>query len=269
MKLGPLPRGLAAAALVAFASVPLASSAASAAPAAPPSYTALARAYPVSWPGSGGVPVVDLRVPYVSGMTNHLPVSEAKSALAQPDLTVVGLRGETIAGLTCSGFDERRCTDPFLPEAVVGHISVDPVRAEQAASFGGREGKFPGSIRALVDCGGDCGNQLVHSLGEAAGPAGGMGGYISVGSSAASHDLAIDDRGRVVASARSELRDVIIGPQGEVRFSSLTTTAQALGTGAANSKEGRGRLRHPRSPRRADPGRIAPGQRLSLRAGGL
>lgn len=243
MKLGrPLP-GLGAAVLVALASVPFAPSAASAAPAAPPAYTAVARAYPLSWAGSGGLPVVDLRVPYVSGMTNHLPVAEAKSALAQPDLQVAALSGETIKGLACTGFDEKTCVDPFYPEARSGHASVEPARTERVASFEGKEGKFPGRILALTECGGDCGNQLVHSLAEASGPAGGMSGYVSVGASAASHDLTIDDQGRVVALARSELRDVVIGPKGEIRFSSLTTTAQALGAGADNTKEGRADVR--------------------------
>lgn len=243
MKLGRPLRGLGAAALVALASVPLAPSAGSAALAAPPAYTAVARAYPLFWAGSGGLPVVDLRVPYVSGMTNHLPVAEAKSALAQPDLQVAALSGETIKGLACTGFDEKTCVDPFYPEARSGHASVEPARTERVASFEGKDGKFPGRILALTECGGDCGNQLVHSLAEAAGPAGGMGGYVSVGASAATHDLTIDDRGRVVALARSELRDVVIGPKGEIRFSSLTTTAQALGAGAENTKEGRADVR--------------------------
>lgn len=243
MKLGRPLRGLGAAALAALASVPLAPSAASAAPAAPPAYTAVARAYPLSWAGSGGLPVVDLRVPYVSGMTNHLPVAEAKSALAQPDLQVAALSGETIKGLACTGFDEKTCVDPFYPEARSGHASVEPARTERVGSFEGKDGKFPGRILALTECGGDCGNQLVHSLAEAAGPAGGMGGYVSVGASTATHDLTIDDKGRVVALARSELRDVVIGPKGEIRFSSLTTTAQALGAGAENTKEGRADVR--------------------------
>jgi hypothetical protein len=242
MKLGRLPRGLSVA-LVTLAALLLAPSPASAAPAAPAAYTVLARAYPLFWAGSSGLPVDDLKVPYVSGVTNNLPLTEAKAALAQPDLSVTAMRGGSIDGLTCAGFEESKCRDPFLPEAEVGHVSADPGHREQVASFGGKEGKYPGSIHALTDCGGDCGNQLVRTFGEAAGPAGGSGGYITIGGSSASHDTAIDGSGRLSGVARSELRDAVIGPKGEIRFSSLSTTATASGLGAVNSKEGRGEIR--------------------------
>ena len=242
MKLGRLPRGLGAA-LVASALVLIAPAPASAAPAAPAAYTVLARAYPLFWAGSSGLPVDSLKVPYVSGVTNNLPLTEAKAALTQPDLSVRAMRGESIQGLTCTGFEESKCVDPFLPEAGVGHFSADAARRELSASFGGKDGKYPGSIHALTDCGGDCGNQLVRTLGEAAGPAGGLGGYITIGGSSASHDTAIDNSGRLTGVARSELRDAVIGPKGEIRFSSLTTTATASGLGAANSKDGRGDIR--------------------------
>jgi hypothetical protein len=242
MKLGRLPRGLSAA-LVALAGLLLAPSPASAAPAAPASYTVLARAYPLFWAGSSGLPVDNLKVPYVSGVTNNLPLTEAKAALAQPDLSVAAMRGESIEGLICTGFEESKCRDPFLPETEVGHFSADAAHREQVASFGGKEGKYPGSIHALTDCGGDCGNQLVRSLGDASGPAGGLGGYITIGGSSASHDTTIDGSGRLTGVARSQLRDAVIGPKGEIRFSSLSTTATASGLGAANSKDGRGDIR--------------------------
>jgi hypothetical protein len=229
--------------LVASAALFVAPSPASAAPAAPAAYTVLARAYPLFWAGSSGLPVDDLKVPYVSGVTNNLPLTEAKAALARPDLSVAAMRGGSIEGLTCSGYDESKCRDPFLPEAEAGHVSIDPAHHEQAASFSGKEGKYPGSIHALTDCGADCGNQLVRTLGEAAGPGGGLGGYITIGGSSASHDTAIDDAGRLTGVARSELRDGVIGPKGEIRFSSLSTTATATGLGAANSKDGRGDIR--------------------------
>jgi hypothetical protein len=242
MKLGRLPRGLSAV-LVALAALVLAPSPASAAPVAPAAYTVLARAYPLFWAGSSGLPVDDLKVPYVSGVTNNLPLTDARAALAQPDLSVVAMRSDSIQGLTCTGFEESKCRDPFLPEGEVGHFSADAAHREQAASFEGKEGKYPGSIHALTDCGGDCGNQLVRTLGEASGPAGGLGGYITIGGSSASHDTAIDNSGRLMGVARSELRDAVIGPKGEIRFSSLSTTATASGLGAANSKDGRGEIR--------------------------
>ena len=242
MKLGRLPRGLGAL-LVASALVLITPSPASAAPAAPAAYTVLARAYPLFWAGSSGLPVDGLNVPYVSGVTNNLPLTEARAVLAQPDLSVAAMRGEAIQGLTCTGFEENKCQDPFLPEAEVGHVSADPGHHEQAASFEGKEAKYPGSIHALTDCAGDCGNQLVRTFGEAAGPAGGLNGYITIGGSSATHDTSIDGAGRLTGLARSELRDAVIGPQGEIRFSSLSTTAAASGLGAPNTKDGRGDIR--------------------------
>lgn len=242
MKLGRLPRGPGAA-VAALAALLLAPSPASAAPLAPAAYTVLARAYPLFWAGSSGLPVDDFKVPYVSGVTNNLPLTEAKAALAQPDLQVTAMRGSSIDGLNCIGFEEGKCGDPFLPESEVSHVSADAGHREQVASFGGKEGKYPGSIHTLTDCGGDCGNQLVRTLGEAAGPAGGLGGYITIGGSSASHDTAIDGAGRLTGVARSELRDAVIGPKGEIRFSSLSTTATATGLGAVNSKDGRGDIR--------------------------
>lgn len=239
MKLGRLARGLGAASLAALVSVPLVAAPASAAPAAPAAYAALVRAYPLYWAGSGSLPVVDMRVPYVSASTSNVPVVRSQSALAQPDLNVTAMRGDSITGLACTGFDERKCTDPFVPEADIRHNVADPVHTEMVASFTGREGRFPGRVRALADCGGDCGHQLVRTAGDAAAPAGSATGYISVGSSVASQDISLDDRGRLVGVARSELRDVVIGPKGEVRFSSLVTTANASGAGSENSKAGR------------------------------
>lgn len=244
MKLGRLPRGLGAAFVAALVSVPLAPSVASAAPAAPAAYTVVTRAYPLYWAGSGGLSVNDLRVPHVFGQTNNLPLVESKAALMQPDLAAVStISGEAAAGLSCTGFDERKCRDPFLAQAVANHNVVEGARTEQAASFTGKDGNYPGRIRALTDCGGDCGKQLVRTVGEAAGPAGGLAGYISIGSSSAGQDVSIDDHGRLVGSARSELRDVVIGPNGEVRIGSLLATASAVGAGAANSKDGHADIR--------------------------
>ncbi|MGH9039011.1 MAG: hypothetical protein ACRDZ3_02150 [Acidimicrobiia bacterium] len=203
----------------------------------------LTRAYPLFWAGSSGLNVEGLTVPYVSGVTNNLPLTEAKAALTQPDLSVATMKGEAIAGLSCTGFEEQKCQDPFLPEAEVGHVSTDAGHREKAASFHGKDGKYPGSIHALTDCAGDCGNQLVRTLGEASGPAGGLSSYITIGGSSATHDTAIDSSGRLTGVARSELRDAVIGPNGEIRFSSLTTTATASGQGAPNTKDGRGEIR--------------------------
>lgn len=244
MKLGRLLGRSSAASLLALGSIALVPSAASAAPAPPTAYTAVARAYPLYSPGSGGgLSVGNLRVPYVSGMTNHLPVAEANAVLAEPDLRVTTMSGEAISGLSCVGFEEKRCQDPFLPEAYVTHLSTDPVNADKIAGFVGKEGKFPGNIRAFNACPGECGKQLVRTYAEAVGPPGGLVGYMSVGRSSATQDVFVDDQGRLVSVARSELRDVVIGSEGEVRFSSLTTTAQAFGTGAENTKDGRAEVR--------------------------
>jgi hypothetical protein len=66
---------------------------------------------------------------------------------------------------------------------------------------------------------------------------------VSIGSSSASHDLIIDDKGKLISTATSELDNVSIGPKNEVHFSRLVTTAQALGSGAENTKDGRADLR--------------------------
>jgi hypothetical protein len=199
----------------------------------------VARAYPLFWDGYGGLSVEDeLRVPYVSGLTNHAPISRAEAVLALPDLSTKTLSGEQIHGLTCKGYTEKRCADPFLPEATASHSSVDPVNARQEASFGGRDNKWPGHIDALNSCDGDCGNQLVRTMSEAVAPPGLIPGMISIGSQLARQDVTVDDSGRVVGVATSELRDVAIGPEGEVTFSRLTSTARAVGAGADNAKDG-------------------------------
>jgi hypothetical protein len=243
MKLGRLPRGLAVAAIAAVTVVPLAASSASAAPAAPTAYAMFGSAEPLVW-GSSSSTVGNLHVPFVWGKTNNVAIAKTESKLADPDETLKPLSGDTIAGLTCpAGFDENFCKDPFKPYALVEHTGPDARHAEMAASFTGKDGKFPGNIRALTDCGGNCGPQLVHSLSNAAGPAGALTGYVSVGSSSASHDLSIDDKGRLVSLAKSQLDNVSIGPKGEVQFSSLVTSAQAVGAGAENSKDGRADIR--------------------------
>lgn len=246
MKLGRPHRGLSAVGLAALASAVLTAAPASAAPAAPAAYTAVTRAYPLSWSGSGSLPALDLRVPYVAGSTNHLAAASAQSALAAPDLSVTAMSPEAVSGLTCTGFDEKRCAEgrPFLPDARADHTTAgEPARHEQAAAFSGQDGNFPGRLRALTDCADACGKQLVRTTAEAGAPAGALGAYITVGGSSAFQDVSLDDRGRVVAQARSELHDVVIGPKGEIRMSGITTGAQAFGTGAEGSKDGRADLR--------------------------
>jgi hypothetical protein len=244
MKLGRLPRGVGAAALSVLAPVLLAPSAASAAPPAPPAYVVFASARPMFWSGSSGLSVVDMRVPFVEGETNNLAAARGSASLALPDRTVQPMSGEPIQGLTCSGFEAEKCKDPFLPEAVASHpVSPDGAREDRSAFFVGKDGKFPGSIRAVTDCSGRCGEQLVRSMAEAAGPAGALPGYVGIGGSSAGQDLSMDDKGRLVGTARSELRNVVVGPRSEVRIGTLVATAQAIGAGAENSKEGRADLR--------------------------
>ena len=238
MKLGRLLGGLSTASALTLASFCLAP-ASGAAPTPPASYAAVARAYPLFWDGYGGLSVEDeLRVPYVSGLTNHAPISRAEAVLALPDLSTKTLSGEQIHGLTCKGYTEKRCADPFLPEATANHSSVDPVNARQEAAFGGLDNKWPGRIEALNSCDGDCGNQLVRTMSEAVAPPGAIPNMISIGSQLARQDVTVDESGRVAGVATSELRDVVIGPEGEVTFSRLTSTARAVGAGADNAKDG-------------------------------
>lgn len=243
MQLGSLPRGLAVAALAAVTVLPLAASPAAAAPAAPTAYALFGSAEPLVWGGSSSAPVGALHVPFAWGKTNNLAIARSDVKLADPDERATPLSGETIHGLTCTGYDEKLCRDPFTPTALVEHKGIDAGHAEQAASFAGKEGKFPGEISAVTHCDGKCGEQLVRSQGGAFGPAGGLAGYVSVGSSKASHDLRIDDRGRLVSTAVSELANVTVGPDKEIRFSSLVTTAQGWGTGAPDTKDGKADLR--------------------------
>jgi hypothetical protein len=247
MKLGArFPRGLAVAAVAAVTVVPLAASAAAAAPAAPTAYSVFGSAAPLVWADSSSVPVGDLHVPFVVGRTNNLALASSYSALAVPDRTSKAMSGEQISGLQCAGYDPKTqpCKDPFQMVATGEHAAVpDAGHSEQSASFTGKDGKFPGGIRALTDCPGNCGPQVVRSTGTATGPAGALPTYVSVGSSSATHDLTIDDKGRLVSTATSELDNVSIGPKNEVHFSKLVTTAQALGAGPENSKDGRTDLR--------------------------
>jgi hypothetical protein len=200
-------------------------------------------AEPLVW-GSSSSTVGSLHVPFVWGKTNNVAIAKSEAKLTDPDESLKLLSGPTIAGLTCpAGFDEKSCKDPFLPRGQVEHAGPDAGHAEMAASFTGQDGKFPGNLRAVTDCGGNCGPQLVHSASNAAGPAGALTGYVSVGSSSATHDLTIDDKGRLVSFAKSQLDNVSIGPKNEVQFSSLVTTAQAVGAGAENSKDGRADIR--------------------------
>jgi hypothetical protein len=231
------------AAVAAVTVVPLAASAAAAAPAAPTAYTVYGSAQPLSWAGSSSLPVGDLHVPFVVGKTNNLAVASSYADLANSDETSHTMSGDSINGLTCAGYDEKICKDPFNMVARAGQSGPEAGHFEQTASFGGKDGKFPGSIHAVTDCAGNCGIQLITSSGKAAGPAGGLTGYVSIGSSLATHDLSIDDKGRLVSTARSELDNVSIGPKNEVHFSSLVTTATAFGSGAVNSKDGRADLR--------------------------
>jgi hypothetical protein len=244
MKLGRLPRGLAVAAVTAVTVVPLAASSAVAAPAAPTAYAVFGKAEPLVWGSSSRVPVGDLHVPFVWGKTNNVAIAKSEAKLADPDEALKPLSGEAISGLTCpAGFDEKSCKDPFFPRAQVEHTGPDARHAEMTASWAGKDGKFPGNIQAITDCAGNCGPQVVRSISSAGGPGGALAGYVSVGSSSASHDLSIDDKGRLVSFARSQLDNVSIGPKNEVHFSSLVTTAQAVGAGAENSKDGRADIR--------------------------
>ena len=240
---GRLPRGLAVAAVAAVTVVPLAASSAVAAPAAPTAYAMFGKAEPLVWGSSSSVPVGNLHAPFVWGKTNNVALAKSEAKLADPDETPKPLSGETINGLKCTGFDEKFCKDPFTPQAQVEHSGPDARHLEMTASFVGKDGKFPGSILAVTDCGGNCGAQLVRSIGGAAGPAGALPGYVSVGASSAAHELSIDDKGRLVSFAKSQLENVSIGPKNEVHFSSLVTTAQAVGAGAADSKDGRADIR--------------------------
>lgn len=240
---GPLPRGLAVAAMAAVTVVPLAASAAGAAPAAPTAYALYGSAQPLRWVGSP--PVSDLVAPFVEGRTGNLPLAHAEARLAEPDEKTATLSGDAIEGLTCTGYNQNTCKDPFLASAVADHParSVDARHAEQSASFSGPEGKWPGNIQAVTDCAGHCGQQLVTSLGRASASSGKLPGYVRIGSSSASQELNMDDKGRLVSSARSELKNVSIGPNAEVRFSSLLTTAQGFGSGAPNAKDGKADVR--------------------------
>jgi hypothetical protein len=243
MKLGRLLRGLGAAGLVALVSAPLGAGVASAAPPPPPAYTALTKAYPLAWSGAG-LSVGDLRVPYVSGLTNNAAVADAHAVLALSDLKRTTMSGEEINGLSCTGFSDTDCKDPFLPHARSERLAgSEPPRIERTASFVGKEGKFPGRIHSLVECGADCTKDVTHSFAEASGASGEVATYFAIGGSSASQELSLDDRGRLVSVARSTLNDVVIGPKGEVRFSRLTTAATAFGSGADNAKDGRVDLR--------------------------
>ncbi len=242
MKLGSLPRGLAVAALAAVTVVPLAASSAAAAPAAPTAYAMFGKAEPLAWGGSSGA-VGSLHVPFVWGKTNNASLAKSEAKLVAPDESPKPLAGDAVAGLQCVGFDEKSCKDPFVAQAQVEHAGPDARHTEKAANWPGKDGKFPGNIRAVTDCGGNCGSQLVHSASNAAGSGGALTGYVSVGSSSASHDLTIDDKGRLISLAKSQLDNVSIGPKSEVQFSSLVTTAQATGAGAADSTDGRADVR--------------------------
>ena len=242
MKLGSLPRGLAVAAITAVTVVPLAATSAAAAPAAPTAYAMFGKAEPLAWGGSSGA-VGSIHVPFVWGKTNNVAVAKSEAKLFAPDESPKPLAGDAVAGLQCVGFDEKSCKDPFVAQAQVEHAGPDARHTEKAANWPGKDGKFPGNIRAVTDCGGNCGPQLVHSASNAAGSGGALTGYVSVGSSSASHDLTIDDKGRLVSLAKSQLDNVSIGPKSEVQFSSLVTTAQAIGAGAADSKDGRADVR--------------------------
>lgn len=240
----PLPRALAVAAVAAVTVVPLAASAAGAAPAAPTAYALYGSAQPLRWLGA---PVVnDLVVPIVEGRTGNLANARAEARLAEADDKTVTLSGDAVEGLSCTGYTENACNkDAFVASALADHPAgvVEPRHAEQTASFGGPEGKWPGNIQAITDCAGRCGEQVVRSVGRAAASSGRVPGYVRVGSSSSSQDLDVDDKGRLISNARSELRNVAIGPKDEIRFSSLVTTAHGIGSGAANAKDGKADIR--------------------------
>lgn len=241
--LGTLPRGLAVAAVAAATVVPLAALPASAAPAAPAAYSVYSSAEPLVWADSSSVPTGDVHVPAVVGTTNPLGVASSYAALSNPDGSGKTMSGQDIIGLQCAGYPADTCKDPFLMTARGRHEGDAAGHSEQAASFTGKDGKFPGNVHAVTDCPGACASQPVHSTGTGAGPAGVLPGYVSIGSSSATQDLSMDDKGRLVSTATSELDNVSIGPKNEVHFSRLVTTAQALGAGAENSKDGRADIR--------------------------
>src|SRR5579884_1148434 len=238
-----LPRGLAVAAVAVATVMPLAASAASAAPAAPTAYSVYSSAQPLVWADSSSVPVGDVHVPFVVGRTANLGLASATSYLAVPDQTSKTISGQDLTGLQCTGYDPQLCKDPFQAVAKAGHEGDAAGHSEQLASFTGKDGKFPGNIHAVTDCPGACVAQPVHSSGTAAGPAGALPGYVSIGASSATQDVSMDDKGRLVSTGISELDNVSIGPKNEVHFSRLVTTAQALGAGAENSKDGRADIR--------------------------
>ena len=250
MKLGRLPRGLAVAAVAAVTVVPLAASAAVAAPAAPTAYAAFGSAQPLYWASASSVPVGYLHVPFVVGKSNNAPapVANSKAYLASADDHPETMSGADINGLTCNGYDEKACKDPFAPIAQANHSGPKAAHSEQLASFAGRDGKYPGLIQAVTDCGGACGDQFIHTTGKGSAPAGELTGYVTVGSSLANNDMSIDDKGRLVSTSTSELKNVSVGsPDAEgrypLRFSSLVTTAQAIGAGPEATKDGRADLR--------------------------
>ena len=241
---GSLPRGLAVAALAAVTVVPFAATAASAAPAAPTAYTVFGSAQPLVWGSSSSVPVGNLHVPFVSGKTNNFAIAKSDVKLADPDENAKPLAGETISGPDLHRLRREALQGPVHPHRP-GRARGDrrpPRRADRLLRGQGRASS-PASIQALTDCGGKCGEQFVRSLGDASGPAGALPGYVSIGSSSARHDLSIDDKGRLLSTARSELTNVSIGPKNEVHFSRLETVAQGFGSGAPNTKDGRADLR--------------------------
>ena len=170
------------------------------------------------------------------------------------------MTGEQIARPDLHGLSEKRCADPFLPEATVGHSSRRPgERRDQAASFGGKDSKWPGHIDALNSCDGDCGNQLVRTLSEAAGARRRAERLHHLGRVAAGPPRRHRRRLRP-AHGRCPLRAAgrRHRPEGEVTFSRLTSTATRLRPGVRRTPrtarpDRRRRHGHPRQRRGADP----------------
>ena len=158
---------------------------------------ALARA-PRWWLVLGVLGNAVVMATWIVSRTVGLPFGEFKGVVlpvGYPDALATALEAVTIAGAAwlavrgsvpaasaarARGFALAAAVviGAFTPLAkVTQNNGVNPGHAEQTASFGGKDGHFPGSIHAVTDCPGNCGDQIVHSATNALGPTGGYGGY--------------------------------------------------------------------------------------------
>ncbi len=277
MKLGRLPRGLAVAAVAAVTVVPLAASSA-VGRSGRPDCVRRVRQGRASVLGQllGLSGRQSPRAVRLGEDEQRSPSPSRKPKLAEPDESRQALSGrvdqrpDLQPASTRSPARTRSCR-----EAQVEHAGPDARHAERWPPSWGKDGKFPGQHPRR--------HRLRRELRPPArptrsarptGPAGALAGYVSVGSSSASHDLSIDDKGRLVSRPLASSTTSRSGPKNEVHFSSLVTTAHAPRRRCREHQGRPGRhpdqrLLHPRQPGRADPGRAAPGQRRPVRAGGL